>query len=68
MRLKPIKSAIKWQTLVALATLCWSSGVVHSHEMWVRASKSIVKPGAEVSLNLYVGRHLKGDELTYNRH
>ncbi len=68
MRLNPIRSIMRWQPIGALIACLFSltSSPVWGHEMWVEASRSIVKPGVEVSLNLYVGQNFKGDELVYN--
>ncbi len=66
MKIDSIRRAITWQAIAMMAIVCITCRVVYAHEMWIQASKSIVDPGAEVSLNLYVGRKLKGDDQPYN--
>ena len=64
MKFNPIRRVTKWQAIVAV--VCFATGVASSHEMWIQGSKSIVEPGTEVSLNLYVGTKFKGDDKPYN--
>ncbi len=66
MRLNSIRRTATRQAIIVIAMMCLVIGSADSHEMWVEVSKSIVKPGTEVSLNLYVGRNLKGDVQPYN--